>query len=439
MRKLSLLSFIFVALLFVSCDDQLSSIGLNLKDPNSLLGTSFSDSSTLVAYSVLDTTLNTKNLGNNVLGFVKDPTFGTTKASYYAQYLLSGNSVNFGTNPILDSVVLCIRLSGYFGDTLTSLPISVYELDRLLVADSAYTSTSSVPYKPENLTFDPNYSVRPRPGTRIFVDTTSYDPHLRIKLKNEFGQKFLDNSSSMANDAVFANFFKGLYVTVSDPNGTGSLLYVNLTSTLSNISIYYKKNGIPTKYTLVTSSTALRFNQFEHDYANSASNHFINEVLQRDPNDPLVGTQILYAQPTRGVKTKIIFPNIKETYKDKNVIINRAELVVTNISTDPEYFFMPAMLSLQCMSKTEGLSFLPDDSYFTSSEYFGATYVPSKKEYRIRITKYIQQLILQNEFENYIYLNVSGSGIRANRLILGGTDPIDNNTRLRLEISYTEY
>jgi hypothetical protein len=139
------------------------------------------------------------------------------------------------------------------------------------------------------------------------------------------------------------------------------------------------------------------------------------------------------------VKTRIEFPHVKEAFKGKNIVINRAELVITNVSNDLDYFFMPALLSLQCMSKLNGLSFLPDDSYFTSSDYFGATYNNSTKQYRIRITKYIQQLITHDEFEDYIYLLVSGAGVRGNRLVLGGVDPLDPSVRLRLEISYTQY
>ncbi|HQQ21488.1 MAG TPA: DUF4270 family protein, partial [Bacteroidales bacterium] len=165
----------------------------------------------------------------------------------------------------------------------------------------------------------------------------------------------------------------------------------------------------------------------------------INQVINRDTNDPNLGRDILYAQATGGVKTKIKFPNVKEMFKDKNVVINRAELVITNISEDPEYFFQPAALSLQAVSKKDGIVFIPDDPIYTSGDYFGGNYIADKKQYRIRITRYIQQLILQDQFENYIYLLVSGSGVRGNRLLFAGTDPFDPALRLRLEISYTEF
>jgi hypothetical protein len=441
MRKRSL--FVIAALIslfFISCEDELTSLGLNLRDPNDLMGTQFMDSTTIIAQSFWDDSLITKGLTNNVLGYINDPTFGTTKADFYAQYLLSGKSVNFGTSPMIDSVVLSIRISGFFGDTTTALPIRVYALSEPMRSDSAYTSNSTLDYVSDNLTYDPNFSVAPRPTTKILVDTTYNDAHLRIRLRDQFGRYFLTNQSQMQDSATFAIFFKGLYVTVDNPNGTGSLLNVNLTSAVSAITIYYTNTTSKYKYQLVTKNTAIRFNHFEHNYANGTP-HFISEVINNVPygGNSTLGEELLYLQPTGGVKTKIQFPTVKSAFKDKNIVINRAELVLTNVSTDPSYLFIPALLTVQGVAKDGTICYLPDDSYYTSSEYFGATYNTTTKEYRIRITDYIQDLILRDNFQDYFYLMVSGSGIRGNRLIFGGTNPNDISSRLRLEISYTEY
>lgn len=441
MRKRSL--FVIAALIslfFISCEDELTSLGLNLRDPNDLMGTQFMDSTTIIAQSFWDDSLITKGLTNNVLGYINDPTFGTTKADFYAQYLLSGKSVNFGTSPMIDSVVLSIRISGFFGDTTTALPIRVYALSEPMRSDSAYTSNSTLDYVSDNLTYDPNFSVAPRPTTKILVDTTYNDAHLRIRLRDQFGRYFLTNQSQMQDSATFASFFKGLYVTVDNPNGTGSLLNVNLTSAVSAITIYYTNTTSKYKYQLVTKNTAIRFNHFEHNYANGTP-HFISEVINNVPygGNSTLGEELLYLQPTGGVKTKIQFPTVKSAFKDKNIVINRAELVLTNVSTDPSYLFIPALLTVQGVAKDGTICYLPDDSYYTSSEYFGATYNTTTKEYRIRITDYIQDLILRDNFQDYFYLMVSGSGIRGNRLIFGGTNPNDISSRLRLEISYTEY
>ncbi|MBP1673225.1 MAG: hypothetical protein H6Q25_1040 [Bacteroidetes bacterium] len=440
MRKRSLLVIAaLISLFFISCEDELTSLGLNLRDPNDLMGTSFMDSTTIVAQSLWVDSLNTKGLSSNVLGYVNDPTFGSTKADFYAQYLLSAKSVDFGTAN-LDSVVLCIRIGGFFGDTTTALPIRVYELDEKMNTDSVYTANSTLEYKNTNLTYDPNFTLKPKPTTRVTIDTNSYEAHIRIRLSDAIGQFFLDHESDMQTDALFAALFKGLYVTVENPNGTGSLMYINLTSSLSKIAIYYKDNNVRKEFTLLTSSSAIRFNHYEHYYT-KATPHFISEVMNGVPygGNSTLGEELLYLQPTGGVKTKIQFPTVKNAFKDKKIVINRAELVITNVSTDPTHFFNPALLTIQGVAKDGTICYLPDDSYFTSSEYFGATYNTTTKEYRIRITDYIHDLILRDNFQDYFYLMVSGSGVRGNRLIFGGTNPSDISSRLRLEISYTEY
>jgi hypothetical protein len=77
---------------------------------------------------------------------------------------------------------------------------------------------------------------------------------------------------------------------------------------------------------------------------------------------------------------------------------------------------------------------------YTSESYFGGKYDASTKEYRFRITKYIQQLVQDSLINNNeINLVVNGAGIRANRLTFYGTNPDDFSKRLRLELSYTTY
>jgi hypothetical protein len=82
---------------------------------------------------------------------------------------------------------------------------------------------------------------------------------------------------------------------------------------------------------------------------------------------------------------------------------------------------------------------LPDDPYFTNAAYWGGGYDATNKEYRFRITRYIQDIILNDNFEPSIYLVIEGAASNVNRLILGGTKPDDASSRLRLEVYYTEY
>lgn len=434
--KFLFLLLLFAPFCFFSCENEINSLGLDLQGDQ--LGNNFSDTTLIVAYSVQDDSIYTSNLSANILGHVNDPIFGATTASIYSQFPLSGNSINFGDSPQLDSVVLTLKYSGYFGDTLSPISIKVHELSEKLSASTFYYHTSSVGYNDDNLTYNSHFTVAPKPNTPVTADTSTTESQLRIRLKNDFGYKFLNNPSQMVSDDLFENFFYGLYITAETSASTGNLIYVNMTSSLTGIQIYYKKDGENYKYTLAPSSGGVRFNSFTHDVAN-ADPDFLRQIFNT-PVDTNLGKEILYVQGAAGVAAKIAFPTLKQSFADKNVVINRAELVITNVANDENIFLHPDNLAIQGFTKSGSSVFIPDDSYYTTTDYFGGSYDATTKEYRFRITKYVQDLIFDEYYRNYIYLRVAGTGIRAPRLICGGSDPIlDPNSRIRLEISYTTY
>lgn len=439
--------FFFICLIiaslgfFTSCVREIDQIGLNLQDGNILLGNNYFDTTTVVAYSTLNDSINTKKLANCVVGCVNDPVFGRTTAGFYTQFELESSSVKFGNHATLDSVCLNLRYAGFYGDTLSPITLQVYEVTEAL-DDSLYYeySTSQVSYS--NLTHQRNFTLYPRPTTRIAKDTGYVPAYFSIRLNDELGQRFLDNQGRLGSTSDFQDFFKGIYVTAKSSSATGNLVYISLTAALSGLTIHYKDdNGISKSYTFPIGKNSNYYTHFDHNDYNNASSDFKKQVLNGDKK---LGNKVLYAQASGGVKTTIQFPNLTNIFpKDAKVIINKAELVVTNISNDAAYYYMPYNLSLQAIGNNGTLLKLPDDGSLTSAEYFGGTYNESKKEYRFRITKYVQQLLLQSPTypNNGINLVVSGAGVRANRLIFCGPNPgeADMDKRLRLEIYYTTY
>jgi len=418
-----------------SCKNQNSSIGLDFAQQ---LGTDFTDTITVTAYSFLEDTLNTTNTTANLIGDLHDPVFGDLRASTYAQFDLSGSSVNFGNNPVVDSVVLTLQLASYYGDTTSRVGIRVYRLLEQL-SGSSYTHTSTASYDPTPLNYAmTGYTIEP--NTSVVVDTGSYSPHIRIRLSQAFGQYLLNNQHHMTSNSAFKNFFNGLCISaVSHTGAVGYALLTSMTSSLSGISLYYHNEGGSTiKYTFPCSSDCTRFTHFGHNYNASSNADFIQEVLQ---GDQTIGTRKLFLQATGGVKTRITFPYLKDAFKSLNnrVVINRAELVITDVSPDEVYYIHPSNLTLQGINADNSLAYLPDDEYYTTSSFFGGTYDEDKHEYRFRITQYVQELVQgTGSLTNSINLVVRGSSVRANRLIFGGTG-LDDDERLRLEISYTTY
>jgi hypothetical protein len=417
-----------------SCKKDISSIGLNLNED--LLNATYTDTITLTAYSVREDSLKTANLVYNFLGFMKDEMFGATTASFCTQFIPSGNNINFGESPELDSIVLILRYTGgFYGDTLNPFAIKVYELTEEISPTDTFYHFSSIANTGINITYDPYFLLYPTPNTKVRLDTV-YEPHARIRLSDELGNSFLQNASQLANSTSFKAFFKGLYICAEQLRNDGSL--VNFTihnSGLSGIQLYYKNNDEAKKFSFIIKDKEVRFSIYDHDYE-IGNPDFQNQVIE---NNTFLGKEKLYVQSMGGVKTKITFPYLK-SLKDKKIVINKAELVITNIGEDENKYPPPIGLSLQAINLKGDVVFFPDLDY--GPVYFGGSYVSKDKEYRFRVTRYVQDMILRDNYEPYFYLVTAGAAANASRLILCGYDPTnltDKSSRLRLEVYYTEY
>ena len=405
-----------------------------------LLGV-YKDTTTLTAYSVLYDTLPTTNLSNQIIGELHDPVFGKTVASVYAQFLTSGSTPSFGENPLIDSIVLTLQTAGFYGDTMAALNISVYELDEDLASGTTYYNYNTSAFKDNNLVSQPHLNYLVRPNTTITLNNEVLAPHLRVRLQSEFGQRLIDESGNWLTNEALLEAFKGLYIQAVSTHSTGCLFSCNMTSALTGLVIYYHNNlneGL--SYTFRPSSSGVIYNNFNHFGYTDACQELKRQILDGDTSN--IGQ--LFLQATGGVRTLIRLPNIRHKFasNDNRVVINRAELIISNYYPSEEIFRQPAGLSIQAVLNNGNLYYIPDDNLLSSSGFFGGTYDASSGEYRIRITQYIQQLILnQGNYDNYFYLTVKGSGIHANRLVFfGNQSPTGtNNQQLRVEIAYTTY
>lgn len=438
MKKLLYCTLVLLTCIFLtSCNkNDPTDIGLDLLDDQ--MGTNFIDTITLEAYSVLEDTINTTNASANILGSISDPIFGNSEAGIYTQLSLSGAAVNFGTNPVIDSVVLTLQISSFYGDTNSYVGIRVHKLTESLNSEEKYYQTSSVSYDPTPLNYNlTGYTLQP--NTSVVVDTGVYSPHLRVRLSQQFGQELLNHEDDLNNN--MDEYLKGLYIGAPSHTGSrGYMLITSMTSALSGITIYYHNNSEQgMRYTLTCNDNDVRFTHFDHNYQASSNNDFVQEVLQ---NQRDLGSKVLFVQGGGGVKTRIKFPYLESTFRQisDRVVIHRAELVITNVDLGEQYLTQPINLTIQGIGKSDSaVRFLPDDDYYTSSSYYGGSYDSKNHEYRFRITRYVQQLILQqNDWSDCINLVVRGSAVRPHRLVFDGTDSA-SPTRLRLEIAYSTF
>jgi hypothetical protein len=434
----------FFAILLNSCDEEPDLIGLDLQPQSEKLGVAFSDTSTVFAYSLIDDSLRTDNYSLNLLGTYNDPIFGTTSASIFTQIRLSNNNVDFGNNPVLDSVILKLPYSGSYtyNDITTKLDkqhIKIYEVSEKIYIDSVYYSDKVLNYDDVNELGDLVFT--PAPKDSVSINGVKYPPLLQIKLNSYFGNKLLNaGTANLIDNDKFTDYFKGLFIKALPLSTTqtnkGAILYFNLNSTLADLTIYYKNSGDTTqkKYIFVINDKCSKFTNFNHYGYSNASLDLKKQLGIGMPADTTEGFKQLYLQSMGGVKINLKLPYLRNWVKDRKVVINEAVLVLSNIDVNDNNT-PPKLLTLLRKLSSGKTAFLPD--YIDEgSSFFDANYNSSKREYRIRITRYIQYMLNTTDTDYGLVMLIDSRRTTANRLIIRGTDKTFSD-RLKLEIKYT--
>ncbi len=421
-------TILFLLLVTWSCKKEPQNIGLNLVG-NTPLNAEYSDTTTVVAYSVLNDSIKTNETQYSLLGSMYDPVFGRITTSIYTQISMALAAPDFGPNPQCDSMTLFLAYAGYYGDTLSSQTVKIYQLTDSLVYDTSYYAFQTVAYDPTLLA---DYTFTPAPNDSVYIDSIAYPPQLQVPMNTILGNKILTASSDiLADNNTFIQYIKGIYIT-ADPvytPGSGDILYLNFYSNVSKIYIYYHNDDTNSLvYRISVSNTALaRFGNFNHYGYADATADFRNQVID---GDTALGNQLLFLQSMGGVRTVIKFPYLMSWVKNQKIAINDAQLVMKN--HDPENALdPPGNLSLYAITSEGKLSFLPDQ--YESSLYYDGNY--TNDGYRFRISLHIQDILTNDTLNNGLYLMIPGASINAQRVVIKG--PADANNRLMLRLVYT--
>jgi len=430
-------AFLLIAaiVLLIGCRKDLNEVGIDIQPPGDKLNVLSTDTTLVIASSQLLDSIKTDETSVSLLGSIIDPVFGKSTASFYTQFRLFRTGFSFGTNPVADSLILSLEYANHYGDSATILTVKVFELDERIYIDSSYYSHQTAAVKPTLLaqkTFTPDFK------NKVIVGPDTLDPHLRINL-GELTTDLMDRlidipSDSMATNASFLNYFKGLYLTVEDVTSGGIIIYFDLLSDLSGMKIYYHNdNSDSLSYDYVINSSTARFGNFVHDYS-LGDPAFRAQVLD---NDSSLGQQICYVQALGGVKTNIRFPNIRHFYDDGKIAVNEARLFLRTYEEDPG-LPLAKFLILVTRDSVGGFSLLGEQLEGTT--FFGGYYDERSRGYWFRITSTIQELMRSDKPDYGFDLYLSGGSVNAERVLLTGTapqSPADPADRMKLVVTYT--
>lgn len=391
-------------------------------------GVYFTDTVTVLATTIREDSLRSDEVVAlfNLAGSYTDAVFGMSKASFYTQIRLPNNNTNFtfGASPVLDSVVLTLAYSDYYGDTLTPLYMEVLQLADPLYFDTAYYSNDNI--TTGQVLFQGNIEAHPKDSVEI--SSTMRAPHLRLRLPDIIGNDFLlGGDGNFVDNTAFISYFKGIHVRTNAVNGAGQgvILSFNLGASMSKLTFYYTNAASTTQLTanFEVNSECPRFNHYEHDYSSAT----FGAVF------PVSGNDKLYIQSMAGLKVRFSFPYIKSFASAGGVSINKAELIIPVENNSAPFLNHQSLLTFGVDSAGKE-AIIPD--LLESTSYYGGTFTSSTADYKFNIGRYVQRLISGKISVDYgLSLVSSGGAVSAFRTIIPGTTATGNRFKLKLTYS----
>ena len=362
---------------FTACENS-EEVGLDLTSPGERFHYVIDSTSVLSAATLRQDSLTSEKRTSSLLGSMNDPIFGRTTAHLLTQLRLSSNDVDFGTTPVIDSVVLLMKYQTWYGDTTTTQKVRVYELQKDLYFDSTYYSNFDM-----TGFYDPAMPI----ADFSYLPTPERDSVL-IRLSDDFGQKLITTDTAyLTNNTEWLKYFRGLYLEAQATDQAGSIISYNFTGGKSRMTLYYHNEANDSlKYEIVINSNSTWINRFEHDYTGVQAGTIINDSLYSHPEAYLHGAAGSRAH------IRIQFPDTVLAQINSGIAVNKAELIIRPAS-DPtiDRFERPKTLRV-FNARPDGTNEFIDDLTLGEA-YYGGIYDDKTQTYRFNIGRHMQNLL----------------------------------------------
>ena len=279
----------------------------------------------------------TDGLNSGALGVYDDPLYGQATASMLSTIAPSTFPASFGTDPVVDSVVLTLpyystatgrtedggteyRLDSVYGDS--PIRLSAYRSNYFLNENNPGDVSKSAVYYSDQLaqfngiegdTLFERESFIPSSSetvTKIKPDTTATDtttqitrtpPALRIKLDNDYWQNQIvdrEGDDVLFNRSNFKDYFRGIYFNAAPVNGKGNYFLFDRSS--AQVEIFYSSAISETNDTKRQSSFVLSLGSGQIatiGYQNDFKPQIVSALSERDTVN---GDENLYLKGGQG-------------------------------------------------------------------------------------------------------------------------------------------
>jgi hypothetical protein len=461
--RIDLLTLLISLFILNSCKNQ-DTVGLA---PNGIgaLGGSLVDTATIFTNTTYDDSVQTASMTKLPLGLFNDPIFGQTESDLITDLNLPGSLAYTlpAGNIVIDSARLLLNYAdGFYGDSLgSSYTVNVFQLTQRQNTGISYYNTKKWPYNSSVLLGTKTFQPRERDSIKVTSiisgapDTTiKIAPQLRIPIDPNFIYQnlFRASSTTLASNLIFKNIVKGFFITVdkSQTTGVGGTMMFKA-PTDSALAVYiHATNGSVIDTEVVYLPVTQHATQINHTYSQQVQAS-LNLTAQN------ISDSVMYLQGTAGLRAKISFPYINNLFKSlgtSNVVINRAEIIVTVApgSDIPAYLVPQPKLTLYRYDIAHQPIPIEDASSSSGAFFgvgpFGGFYNSTTRNYHFLVTGYMQELISNQtkDYGTYIAtvdttntssVDIAPTAQTASRVLAGG-----NNKKqpygIKLNVIYTK-
>ena len=420
-----------------SCNRPETEAGLDLQSSGDLLTVYQTDTVTLDAASFEEVSLETSHLTTALLGKMYHPDFGWHTGSFATQIRLSAPDVDFGANPVIDSIYLSMKYTGARYGRLAPQNIQVFELQDSLRIDTSYFSNSEIAFFEEDLA-DPAFQpVILNPHQELYFGNDTIAPEVRIFLQDEFGQRLLDaESGTFGSNDSWSEYFKGLMVRPSPWANVGEgAVGLDMFTGLSVVRMHYHNDTDTSLYDFTINALASRVNLFNHEWQGSLLAYNQLDTMT------IAGDQGLYIFSAAGSKLRLSFPDIAEFNLDPERVINQAELwlPVRTLGLSARYP-IPDQLIILTENEAGDPIGTPDQNSIGLN--INGNYDPTIHAYRFNISQTVQQMLNGTLASNELFIISPGRGVTFQGVQLCGTEDLEGDTtavpqRARLVLTYS--
>lgn len=443
--RLDLLTLLISLFILNSCKNP-DGVGLDVDEQNQLSGTLTVDSN-VVLNTLREDSAIVSGLTRTPLALFNDPELGLTESSIVTDINLPGLAkyeIPDGTITI-DSAIMNLKYASgaFYGDSVNStFKVNVHRLNEKPVSGATYYSNKTWDYD-DLVVGTKTFKARPHDTLRIkaIVDgkpdtITRVLPQLRVPINTNYIRSLLFTSElrTESNNA-FQSYAKGFYITL-DKTGTTGVGGVLGMGTPDTLQVYIRvDNAGEIDTTIVPIPITRRIAEIKHTYSTAV------EAVLADQTTPNTRA---YIQGMAGLRVKVNFPDLS---KLKNVIISRAELVITPLSTT-QFAPLPRLMMYK-YDLAKQRTFI-EDAVDTRTGYAGLfggfLNAPIKNEYRFLVTTYIQNLVTGKTKDYGTYIGAANETVPTSvdysplaypieRTILAGKN---SPFRVKLNIIYTD-